>query len=60
MAEHDTVYVNGEKQEKRARKVKCPRPTEGPHYIDWEGVLLKRQKADAEKAKKIREKKRGE
>ncbi|MBW2170306.1 MAG: hypothetical protein JRG69_13820 [Deltaproteobacteria bacterium] len=54
MANQD-VYVNGTK-EKPLKKTRCPLPTEPPHYIDWQGALLKKQKMEAEKAKKAREK----
>lgn len=54
MADRD-IYVNGEKEEP-LKKIKCPLPTEPPHYIDWQWALLEKQKAESEEAKKGRAK----
>lgn len=47
MAEHDIIYVNGEKQEHKAKKVKLPPD------VDWESEsrrVLKEKDAEMEAA----------
>lgn len=55
MADRD-IYVNGEKKGP-LKKTKCPLPNEPPHYIDWQGALLKKQNEEVEEVKKGRAKK---
>jgi len=43
MAEHDIIYVNGELQEKKIKKIKCP-----PN-IDWQKLVMEKQLEEKKK-----------
>jgi hypothetical protein len=53
--EHDIIYVNGELQTKKLKKVKCPNKDEEP-FIDWQEIVKLKHREREATVKKAKEK----